>query len=503
MKLLAMYLPQFHRVKENDEWWGEGFTDWIPTKNAKPLCDGHYQPHIPLNSNYYDLLNKDTLEWQADLMHKYGIDGMCMYHYWFKDGRKILEKPAEKLLEWTDINMPFCFYWANESWKRSWSSVQNANAWQGDEKRPENSNDTGLLLDQQYGDEESWTQHFNYFLPFFKDDRYIKVDGKPLLLIYRTSLVSCLNKMVECWRKLAKENGFRDLHIIGAYANDATSRALDGVLYHEPPQTIVTLREAGFGNGAYSISYNTVVDHVLQQPLTNKRTYFSCFTGFDDTPRRGERGNALKDVTVERYEEFLARTIAKNHVAESNITFINAWNEWGEGMHLEPDEKFGYAFLEATYRAKNSYEKYIDEYESGLKKEEISSYLFYKKKADKFEQYMRLLDRWMELREKNVCIEDYLLSRNIKNIGIYGYGNFGRHLYWELKNSEVSVDFIIDQQGDKVGANLPVYLPNDKIPKCDAVIVTTFWIYNDIVGVLPKNVTTISLDEIINSFQEK
>lgn len=123
MKIFTMYLPQFHRTLENDAWWGEGFTDWVSTKNVAPLFSGHVQPRIPLNSNYYDLTEKETMKWQAELMHQYGIDGMCIYHYWFKDGRKVLEKPAENLLKWKDIDMPFCFYWANESWARSWSNV--------------------------------------------------------------------------------------------------------------------------------------------------------------------------------------------------------------------------------------------------------------------------------------------------------------------------------------------------------------------------------------------
>ena len=128
MKVIAMYLPQFHKVKENDEWWGDGFTDWVSARQAVPLFDDHYQPHIPQNRNYYDLTDKKTILWQAELMKKYGVDGVCMYHYWFKDGRKILEKPAENLLQWKDVNMPYCFCWANETWARSWSNIKG-NVW--------------------------------------------------------------------------------------------------------------------------------------------------------------------------------------------------------------------------------------------------------------------------------------------------------------------------------------------------------------------------------------
>ncbi len=504
MKILAMYLPQFHKVKENDEWWGEGFTDWIPTRNAKPLCEGHYQPHIPLNENYYDLLDIKTLHWQADLMHKYDITGMCFYHYYFKDGRKILEKPAEMLLDNKDIDMPFCFYWANESWKRSWSNVPNANVWNVDSEQKTNSDEDGLLLNQKYGDEEEWIKHFNYLLPFFKDDRYIKLEGKPLFLIYRTSLIPCLRKMLQCFREQAKIHGFPGLYIIGAYAKKSVIDVLDGYLYHEPPQTIVSFRESGIGDSAYSITYDELTNAVLNEPIVpGVKTYFSCFTGFDDTPRRYERGNALIDATPEKYRTFLAKTIAKNEIAGNNITFINAWNEWGEGMHLEPDEKYGYAFLEATKSAKDLSSDYLEEYKNLLSQN--SGYLNHQKeRADKFEYYVRVLDRWMELREKNISICEHLKSNQIYRPAIYGYGDFGRHLYWELKENGIEVPFIIDRQGKKLVTDIPTFLPSDTMPECDAIIVTTFWIFEEIRKVLGDEKKLLPLDEIIMlDFQDR
>lgn len=501
MKVLAFYLPQFHDVKENNEWWGEGFTDWVPTKEAKPICEGHYQPHVPLNKKYYDLAQKSTMEWQAELMKKYQIDGMCMYHYYFKDGRKILEKPAENLLKWKDIDMPFCFYWANETWKRSWSNVPNANVWAGDSGKPENPNDTGVLLDQQYGDRAEWIKHFEYFLPFFKDERYIKVGGKPLVILYRTFLITCLSDMIACWQECARKEGFPGLYIIGAYPNDSNKKHLDGVLYHEPPQSIVTLREAGVGGSAYSITYSQMVEHVLAEPMMGDNTYFSCFTGFDDTPRRGLRGNALIDATPQQYETFLAKSIAKNIAAGNEFTFINAWNEWGEGMHLEPDEKYGYAFLEATKHAKELANSYVDEYKVFLKQnQESSNFMIMQKKADKFEQYMRLLDRWMELREQGIHISTFFKERGIQKIGIYGYGNFGRHLYWELKNSDVEVLYLIDQQGQRLSEEAKVYLPSDELPACDEIVVSTFWIFDEIRELLADKHRLIPLDEIVHSF---
>ncbi len=219
MKVLAMYLPQFHRVKENDEWWGEGFTEWVSVKDAEPFFDGHYQPRIPQDQNYYDLMDKDTMVWQSSLMKKYKIDGVCMYHYWFKHGRQILEKPAQNLLQWKEIDMPFCFCWANETWARSWSRIQNKNVWSAVREQDKNEDKNGILLEQDYGNEAQWRQHFEYLLPFFKDERYIKVEDKPLFLIYKESEISCLPEMLECWKKLAEMNGLKGIYIIGAGEN--------------------------------------------------------------------------------------------------------------------------------------------------------------------------------------------------------------------------------------------------------------------------------------------
>ena len=503
MKILAMYLPQFHRVKENDEWWGEGFTDWIPTRNAKPLCEGHYQPHIPLHENYYDLTEPDTMRWQAELMHNYGIDGMCIYHYYFKDGQKILEQPIEILLKNKDINMPFCFYWANESWKRSWSNVPNANAWNDDNDKAHSSNSDGLLLDQQYGDREDWIEHFNYLLDYFRDERYIKIDGKPLFLIYRTSLISCLKPMLSCFREQARLNGFPDLYVIGAYARNSSLDCLDGVMYHEPPQTISAFRGGGVGDSEYSIAYDRIIDSVLNEPvIANKKTYFSCFTGFDDTPRRGRRGNALIDSTPDKFRVFLEKTMAKNEVLGNDLTFINAWNEWGEGMHLEPDEKFQYAYLEAVKNAKESYTEYL-----GHEKTKVSSlfdqnFNYLQEKADKFECYVNVFNRWMELREKKISICRYLYDHNINNVAIYGFGMFGKHLLWELNRDGFKVNYLIDKQGQSVTDIITVYYPENDLPKCDAIIVTTFWIMDQVREVLGADKRIISLDDMIRSFRE-
>ncbi len=184
MRLIAMYLPQFHRIPENDRWWGNGFTDWVTTREAMPLFDGHNQPRVPKDKYYYDLSDTSVMRWQANLMHEYGVDGMCIYHYYFADGKKVLERPLENLLAEKDIDMPFCICWANESWARSWSRLEQKNVWANTHEVAPSSEDDGVLLRQRYGDEGAWREHFKYLLPFFKDSRYICVEHKPVFVLY-------------------------------------------------------------------------------------------------------------------------------------------------------------------------------------------------------------------------------------------------------------------------------------------------------------------------------
>ena len=192
MKIIAFYLPQFHNIPENDEWWGDGFTEWVNVKKAKPIFDGHNQPRVPLNHNYYNLLDDDVKIWQADLAKKYGVYGFCYYHYWF-DGKLLLEKPMEQMLENKKVDIPFCICWANEPWTRAWVG------------------ETKTLIPQKYGSKKEWKEHFDYLLPFFKDPRYILDEGKPLVVIYRPEIIDVLNDMLDYWNELAKNAGFEGL----------------------------------------------------------------------------------------------------------------------------------------------------------------------------------------------------------------------------------------------------------------------------------------------------
>ena len=194
MKIIAFYLPQFHEIPENNEWWGNGFTEWVNVKAAKPLFKGHEQPRIPLNKNYYNLLDNNTIRWQIDLAKKYGVYGFCFYHYWF-DGHMLLQKPMEIMKNDSNLNIPYCICWANENWTNAWKADGNVKT----------------LIQQKYGDKEEWKKHFLYLLSFFKDPNYILEDNKPFFVIYRPEIIPCLNNMLDYWQELAKENGFNGI----------------------------------------------------------------------------------------------------------------------------------------------------------------------------------------------------------------------------------------------------------------------------------------------------
>ena len=409
-----MYLPQFHRTKENDEWWGEGFTDWTTVMHAKKLVENHYQPRVPLNDNYYNLLEKEIMVWQADLMRKYGIDAQCFYHYWFKDGRQVLEQPAENLLRWKDIDMPYCFCWANETWARTWSKLSNKNPWASVFEKKGDMSDSGILLEQKYGDKEQWKQHFEYLKDFFGDSRYIKVDNKPVFLIYQPTLIPCLSEMLDQWNQWALKYGFSGIYTIGANSNYETDKKLDAILYHEP-QHIISLfnyRRPDRKN-IQVLDYNEIWKEILEFSSSDDKAIYGGFVGYDDTPRRGREGVIVENADPKKFQIYLTELMAKNMAAHKEFIFINAWNEWGEGMYLEPDHKYAYDYLEAVKYAKRSYAKYIDKYKgknkrkrSGLEKE----LEFWSSKSARYEGYWRILDAWLYLKEEQMSLEEMFIQ---------------------------------------------------------------------------------------------
>ena len=495
-KIIAMYLPQFHRIPENDKWWGEGFTEWVSARNAKPLFDGHYQPHIPLNENYYDLLDRKTMEWQADLMHQYGVDGICIYHYWFKDGRRVLEKPAENLLEWKDIDMPFCFCWASEAWARSWSKIKDKNVWANTFENGEKENDDGILLEQDYGRDAEWKEHFKYLLPFFKDDRYIKIANKPVIVIYKANQIGCIKDMIKTFRELALANGLQGIYVIGGFTEGLDNETIDATLFHEPLHANRKVLQGVYENGIRRVSYIDVWSNILSAQGTGK-TYYGGFVGYDDTPRRGKEGVVVENSTPELFGGFLAQLLAKNEASGNEITFINAWNEWGEGMHLEPDERNGVAFLEKVKEAKRVYKDLIP-YFKDIKPHDDED------RNEKHELYLNDLDIWMRLRENGKSIEKWLMAKECFKVAIYGYGIMGRHLETELSQSRtIKLEYIIDKQKDLLHTTTPVYDPREQLTSVDIIIVASYYFFDNAKDLLPIGANVVSLGSILHSLDNE
>lgn len=347
VKLIAFYLPQFHPIKENDKWWGKGFTEWTNVSKAVPQFQGHYQPHFPGELGFYDLRVPEVMERQVELAKMYGIRGFCFYYYWF-NGRRILEKPLDQFIQ-SGIDFPFCLCWANENWTRTWD---------GEEKE--------ILLEQNYG-EESLERFILDLDPYLKDRRYLRVGNKPLVIIYRPGLIPNLKKAVAKWREYCKANGIGDIYILGVYVkswgfSDYKKFGLDGMVEF-PPHSSYESGASLMNDKVVKLNndFNGMVFD-YQDYVENKKYAVNNIEGlhrgispsWDNTARRGANATVYYGSTPALYKKWLSDLIhfTKNSFAkEKQIIFINAWNEWAEGAHLEPDRKFGYAYLEATREA--------------------------------------------------------------------------------------------------------------------------------------------------------
>jgi lipopolysaccharide biosynthesis protein len=360
MKVIAFYLPQFHPIPENDRWWGAGFTEWTKTRGATPLFPGHYEPREPLGDHYYNLLDEKARAWQADLARSYGIYGFCYYHYWFR-GHRLLEKPFAEVLRTGQPDFPFCLSWANESWSRVW----NGRRWD-------------ILMPQDYGEAGDWRRHFEELLPAFEDPRYIRIDGKPLFIIYRPSHIPRCTEMLELWRTLARESGLEGLQLLHVLNTFEPRRVpgFAGTIDLEPMYTIshrmprlwrwrrylratmlrLTRRRADTPGSPFMdlIDYDETWEKILDRPRRPgpELTIPGAFADWDNTPRRGNRGTVFVGATPEKFERYLTRQLARARQIEgSGYLFVNAWNEWAEGAYLEPDKRFGLEYLEAVRRA--------------------------------------------------------------------------------------------------------------------------------------------------------
>lgn len=355
---IALYLPQFHPIKENNQWWGEGFTEWTNVTKAKPLFKKHRQPVFPADLGFYDLRLPQAREAQADLAKQFGIDGFCYYHYWFK-GKRLLERPIEEVLESKKPDFPFCFCWANETWSRRWI---------GDEKE--------ILLKQEYSDEDD-VKHAEYLCKFFADSRYITINGKPLFVIYRPGDLPNPAKTIETIKKIAAQNGLNEPLLVASNAHlwdnqKLLSFGFDAILNFRPQLGVLpyaTNDEFSWGrlfrnikkfnllNGKLKLyTYKEAVE-IMQiiEPESFDNVIPCVFVGWDNTPRRGEKGIVMINNDPAIFEDELVRVSKKLNKAKNNlgIIFVNAWNEWAEGNKLEPDAINGKSHLEVIKKLKN------------------------------------------------------------------------------------------------------------------------------------------------------
>ena len=362
VKIIANYLPQYHQIPENDKWWGEGFTDWIAVKKATSLYVEHRQPRVPVNNNYYDLSKVENIRWQAKLAKDYGIYGFGIYHYWFSSEMQLLQKPSELLLENKDIDIHFMFIWDNFSWKRTWSKLANgaayAPAFDGKEEQ-DKTEDNGILAELKYGDEEDWKKHFEYLLKFFKDERYIKIDNKPVFSFYQArNNFPVIKKMVAYWDTLAKENGFAG--IMGMSKDILYPVKLERRMKYSPFQMTTPFlflkykikSKQYLKKGKAAIwNYDEVWKDILTEArLSAKDSYLCGFVDYDDSPRRGNKARIITGGTPEKFEKYMRKLINISRNQNKEYVFLMAWNEWGEGSYLEPDTCNQYGYLEAIKR---------------------------------------------------------------------------------------------------------------------------------------------------------
>lgn len=351
-KLITFVLPQFHPIPENDKWWGKGFTEWTNVTKAKPLFKGHYQPQLPTDLGFYDLRLPEARTAQAKLAKKYGIYGFCYYHYWF-NGKRLLDKPIDGILEQKDLDMPFMLCWANENWTRRWDGMEK-----------------NVLIAQEYSQEDD-KRHIRWLCEnVFTDERYIKVNGRPVFLIYRQDLFPDIIKTATLWRKIAREEyGFEDLYLCiteGAKViRDPEEINFDAAVEFSPHQLHECLipktpREKfkekyhlkPFRTHSF-LDYDLAIEKSLQRENPGYKLFRSVTPSWDNTARLGKWGVIAKDSSPEKYKYWLEKILQgfDPYSTEENFVFINALNEWAEGNKLEPCIKYGTAYYEATREA--------------------------------------------------------------------------------------------------------------------------------------------------------
>jgi lipopolysaccharide biosynthesis protein len=354
---IAFHLPQFHPIAENDEWWGKGFTEWTNVVKAAPRFPGHYQPHLPADLGFYDLRLPESRAAQAKLAANYGIHGFCYYHYWFH-GRQVLERPVNDIWESGEPRFPFCLCWANENWTRQWDGLQNQ-----------------VLLEQRYSTADDLA-HIRRLIPMFLDPRYIRVGDRPLFLVYRASQLPKPEGTAETWRREAERAGLKGLFLVRVESLDECGDprviGFDSGLDFQPRGSLVShlriyrrkwwhvrrlgTHELGLREN-YVYEYEDLAKNALASPIRGYPRIPCVCPGWDNSPRRTQGATIFVNSTPEVYEGWLREVVDRQKarissgISADSLVFINAWNEWAEGNHLEPCQRWGREYLKATRRA--------------------------------------------------------------------------------------------------------------------------------------------------------
>lgn len=351
-RVLALYLPQFHPIPENDAWWGKGFTEWTNVGKAKPLFPGHYQPHVPADLGYYDLRVPETREAQAAMAREYGVEGFIYWHYWFGNGKQLLERPFQEVLESGKPDFPFALAWANESWSGTFHGLREGK----------------MLIEQTYPGDEDYIAHFRMVLPAFKDPRYIRCEGKPLFFIYKHQQCPDMAHFIDLWQRLARENGLEGVFFVAIvnhqYEADAAKARLNQVLAQGfDAMNVINAYKGPITDFKYRFKRKVFFKQLgwipdvrpyryeqFQCPLDgDERVFPSILPNWDHTPRSGKKGIVLYGSTPAAFRACLHKKLdlIKDKPADRRFLIIKSWNEWAEGNYMEPDLKFGKGYLEA------------------------------------------------------------------------------------------------------------------------------------------------------------
>ncbi|MBI4698007.1 MAG: glycoside hydrolase family 99-like domain-containing protein [Nitrospirae bacterium] len=341
-RVIAFYLPQFHPIPENDEWWGKGFTEWTNVAKAKPLFSGHYQPHIPADFGFYDLRIPEVREAQAELAMENGVEAFCYYHYWFA-GRRLLERPFNEILSSGKPNFPFCLCWANQTWTGIWHGAPGR-----------------ILVEQTYPGLKDYEAHFYSLLKAFEDDRYVKINGKPLFIIYRPMELPQPMQFADFWRELAVKAGLKGMYLVGINHHDwfiPHKYGFDaGILQKLPskrrhiPWRYMKLKMNAIRNGHNLdiYDYKHIWPYFLRKRNQDFEEYPCVIPNWDNSPRSGLNSMVIHGSTPELFKLMLRKAmgLVADRPVDRGIVFLKSWNEWAEGNHMEPDLRFGKRYLD-------------------------------------------------------------------------------------------------------------------------------------------------------------